>query len=55
MKPLRIEVHLEKEVDDPGKISRTIVAFNQRFHFHGIIRHTIIGKEMIAVYLPEGE
>ena len=53
MTPLRIEVHLAKKCEDSAKINKTIVAFNRRFHFHGVIRHTVIGKEVVAVYLPE--
>ena len=53
MTPLRIEVHLADKCEDSAKLNKTIVGFNRRFHFHGIIRKDISRKEVIAVYLPE--
>ena len=53
MRALRIEVHLDRtEEREDTKVCPTINAFGRKFHFHGIVRHTIVGKEVIAVYLP---
>ena len=56
MRALRLEVHLDRtEERVETKICPTINAFGRKFHFHGIVRHTIVGKEVVAVYLPRGD
>ena len=51
VKALRMEVTLSG--NDGEKFNKTIIGFNTRFHFHGIIRKDIKDKTVIAVYLPE--
>ena len=51
VEPLRMEITLSGK--DGDKFNKTIVVFNQRFIFHGIIRKDIRDKTVVAVYLPE--
>jgi hypothetical protein len=53
MKCIKIEAHIKRDKKDTEKISKTIVAFNQRFHLDKII--DLQWGEAVVVYLPEEE